>query len=314
MRLAVALAGSIAAVTLLVANPLTHPTSVGEAAIEVDAHSALLEMGADLILQQPEPSEEEERPPPLTSVQEERLRSLLHEAFTADWAGAAIRSAAEGMEVWISSTRRPDVYLHLTEPKERIRNHPDAVLLVTATADPEETDRSLTEAPDTETGQMAVDAFLNDIPDRISLVETSWWSDFIDRAGDLREETTRIGVISTMIAVLAAIIGVAMTTGPRLASVSSWLGWLMLWTAIPVLLISGAAPAAASGIPLPDELALATDVIAETWETARLIGWSSIGGALVLWALVHVIRERHTSAAIIPEEVETEERSLVEVG
>lgn len=103
LRLTVALAAAITATMLFVANPLTHPTSVGEAAIEVEAPSVILDMGTDLILRQPESNGEEERSQPLTSQQEERLRLLLHEAFTTDWAEAAIRDAAEGMEAWMSA-------------------------------------------------------------------------------------------------------------------------------------------------------------------------------------------------------------------
>lgn len=205
------------------------------------------------------------------------------------------------------------MYVDLTEPKERIRSHPDALLLVAA-AGVDETEDSEPDAIDPRAEAAAVDMFLADLPDQVSLVETSWWSDFTSRAGDLRDETMRIGLISSLLAVVAAIIGVAMSPQPRLASVSSWLAGLMLWTAVPVLLFAAALTTAASGIPLPDELSLAIDVIGKTWESARLIGWISLGGALALWALTHVLRERDTATPVIQEEVDTREETPVGVG
>ena len=312
LRLAVALATAVAAIMLLVVNPLTRPPSVGEAALEVGAPPVLIEMGTDLIVRQRESAGAEEQAEPLTLQQEERLRSLLSESFTPEWTGETIRDTTEGMEAWVSGSGQPDVFVDLTEPKDRIRNHPDASLLVAVAGDPEDVDGPTdVEAGE---GEIAVDSFLADLPDQVFLTETGWWPDFVQRISDVREGTLRIGVISTVIAALAAIAGVFMTPRPRPAAISSWLGWLMLWTAIPVLLLAVALPTAASGIPLPEEVALGTDVVAETWESTRLVGWVSIGGAFVLWGLTHVIRERRTSSQVLPRKEETAERTLVSVG
>lgn len=316
-RLIAAVGGTVFAMTLLVVNPLTRPASLGAATVETGAHLDAVEAGADLLLQQGlsggEPAESDDRRGSLTPDQHDRLRSVLLDAFPDEWLASTIAAVAEDAEVWVTGSERPPVTIDLTEPKERIRGHPDSPLLAMVLSEADEDTETQSDGADPRSMDAAVNEMLADIPDEVALHQAGWWEDVITRASDLRQGTLQVGLIAALIALLTAAGGVALNRAPIAPALASWSAWLALSVALPVLGLTWVVPAVAGAIPFPDVFALPIRIVEGTWHTSRLLGWISLATALCLWGLTHVLRE-HALVHPEPESGGKPGRALARLG
>lgn len=304
-------------ITLLV-NPLSRPVLLADAAVETGAYLDAVETGIDLLLQQAlsgaESDEVEPQRQSLTPDHERRVRSVLTEALTAEWLSTTVSTVAHGAEMWIAGGGRPPVTVDLTEPKQRMSDHPDSFLLAMALAEPDDYAENRPTRPDSPGANAAVDEFLAEIPDEAALHGTGWWDDVITRASDLRHWTLRVGLIAGGVALLAVAGGLVLARPPISSAVTSWGAWVALWVALPALTLAWAVPAIAGAVPFPEVMSLLIRIVEGSWDTTRLVGWISLATALCLWALTHVVRDRALPTPDPERPVGEPDRVLASVG
>lgn len=294
-RLIVAVAAIVATTMLLVARPLTQPASVGASTVEANAHIDALDFGAETIVSGIL-SDTSEESPNLSSSEEGRLRQVIADSFTAEWAEETVRSIGERAEVWVTAGSGPEVIVDLREPKSLIEDHPDSVILAVALADPGLPPDARPADVDGDVAQAATDQFLDELPDEILLEQTTWWDDAVSAIADARATTQRVGLIGFVVVGVLSIAGFLLTDGPRSAAASSWLGWGLLWIGLPLVALTWGLPSAIIALPLPDPIPIGASVAGEVWEGSRLLGWLTLGLAVVLWGLTHILRTRNESS------------------
>lgn len=294
-RLVVAVAAIVATTMLLVARPLTQPASVAESTVQADAHIDALDFAADTIVSGVL-SDTSEESVELSSSEETRLRQVIEDSFTPEWAEETVRSVGDSMAEWVTTGRGPEVIVDLRDPKRRIERHPDSVLLAAALSEPELPQDVRPADLDEELAEAATDQFLEQVPDEVLLDQTTWWSDVVSTITDARATTRRIGLIGSLAAITILIGGFFLSDTPRSAAATSWLGWGLLWVALPLLALTWGLPSALIALPLPDPVSIGAGVANEVWGLWRVVGWLALGLAVVLWGLTHVLRTRDQSS------------------